>query len=70
MVSQITDALAAAGLNIEDLLNKSRDKYAYTLIGLKADAPPKTRQLILYIKGMVSARIILGAENKILRNQK
>ena len=69
-MSQITDALAAAGLNIEDLLNKARDKYAYTLIGLKADVPPKTRQLILSIKGVVSARIMLGAENKILRNQK
>jgi hypothetical protein len=65
MVSQITAALAAAGLNIEDLLNKARDKYAYTLIGLKADVPPKTLQLIRSIKGVLSARIILGAENKI-----
>ena len=65
MVSQITAALAAAGLNIEDLLNKARDKYAYTLIGLNADVPPKTLQLIRSIKGVLSARIILGAENKI-----
>ena len=47
------------------LLNKARDKYAYTLIGLKADVPPATLQLIGSIKGVLSARIILGAENKI-----
>ena len=32
MVGQISTCLAAAGLNIADLLNKSRGEYAYTLI--------------------------------------
>jgi D-3-phosphoglycerate dehydrogenase len=63
MVSQITAALAAAGLNIEDLLNKARDKYAYTLIGLKADVPLATLQLIRSIKGVLSARIGSGKQN-------
>ena len=33
MVGQISTALARAGLNIADLLNKSRGEVAYTLIG-------------------------------------
>jgi hypothetical protein len=35
------------------------------LIGMKADVPPEALQLIRSIKGVLSARIILGAENKI-----
>jgi len=58
MVSQISAALAAAGLNIENLLNKSRDKYAYTLIDLNAAVRPETLQLIRSTKGVLSARII------------
>ena len=58
MVSVISAALAAAGLNIENLLNKSRDKYAYTLIDLNAAVRPETLQLIRSTKGVLSARII------------
>jgi D-3-phosphoglycerate dehydrogenase len=58
MVSVISAALAAAGLNIENLLNKSRDKTAYTLIDLNAAVRPETLQLIRSIKGVLSARII------------
>ena len=32
MVGQISTCLAGAGINIADLLNKSRGEYAYTLI--------------------------------------
>ena len=32
MVGQISTCLAGAGLNIADLLNKSRGEFAYTLI--------------------------------------
>jgi D-3-phosphoglycerate dehydrogenase len=58
MVSQITAALAAASLNITNLLNKSRDKYAFTLIDLNAEASPETLQFIRSIAGVLSARII------------
>ncbi|MGA2639055.1 3-phosphoglycerate dehydrogenase family protein [Methylocella sp.] len=58
MVSQITAALAAAGLNIANLLNKSRDKYAFTLIDLNAEASPQTLQSIRSIAGVLSARVI------------
>jgi D-3-phosphoglycerate dehydrogenase len=51
-------ALAAAGPNIENLLNKSRDKYAYILIDLNAAVRPETLQLIRSTKGVLSARVI------------
>ena len=35
MIGQITAILAAQGVNISDMTNKSRDKYAYTLLDLE-----------------------------------
>ena len=40
MVGQISTALASAGLNISDMLNKSRGEVAYTLIDVEAAVPP------------------------------
>ena len=34
MIGQITSILAAEGINIANMTNKSRDKYAYTLLDL------------------------------------
>ena len=39
MVGQISTALAAAKLNIADLLNKSRGELAYTLIDIDGSVP-------------------------------
>ena len=39
MVGQISTALAAANLNIADLLNKSRGDLAYTLIDVDGAVP-------------------------------
>ena len=39
MVGQISTALAAANLNIADLLNKSRGELAYTLIDIDGSVP-------------------------------
>ena len=58
VVSQISSALAAADLNIENLLNKSRDSYAFTLVDLNADVSPETLQQIRSTKGVLSARLI------------
>ena len=58
VVSQISSALAAADLNIENLLNKSRDSYAFTLVDLNADVSPETMQQIRSTKGVLSARLI------------
>jgi D-3-phosphoglycerate dehydrogenase len=58
MVGQISAALAAADLNIIDLLNKSRGDYAYTLLDLSAPVPAETLAAIGAIKGVLAVRAI------------
>jgi D-3-phosphoglycerate dehydrogenase / 2-oxoglutarate reductase len=58
VVAQISSALAAANLNIENLLNKSRNDYAFTLVDLNADVSPKTLEQLRSLDGVLSARLI------------
>ena len=58
MVGQITGALADANLNILDLVNKSRENVAYTLVDLNSGVPEDTLQRIRSIAGVLSARAI------------
>jgi D-3-phosphoglycerate dehydrogenase len=58
MVGQISTQLAAAGLNIADLLNKSRGELAYTLIDTDAPVPPGVLEGIARIGGVLSARLL------------
>jgi D-3-phosphoglycerate dehydrogenase len=57
MVGQISTRLAAAGLNIADLLNKSRGDVAYTLIDTDAPVPPAVLADISGIAGVLFARL-------------
>ncbi len=56
MVGQISTILANAGLNIADLLNKSRGDIAYTIIDLDGEIPAETLSAIRGIKGVLSLR--------------
>jgi len=56
MVGQISTCLAAAGLNIEDLLNKSRGELAYTIVDLDAEVPAEVIAKIAGIKGVLKVR--------------
>lgn len=58
MVGQISTCLAAAGLNIADLLNKSRGEVAYTLIDTDAPIPEPILARIRAIEGVLSARVL------------
>ena len=58
MVGQISTCLASAGLNIAELLNKSRGEYAYTLIDAEGSIAPEVVQRIRGIDGVLSARIV------------
>jgi len=57
MVGQISTCLAGAGLNIADLLNKSRGEYAYTLIDIDSAVPASIVEQIRGIEGVLAARI-------------
>jgi D-3-phosphoglycerate dehydrogenase len=56
MVGQISSCLGDAGLNIADLLNKSRGELAYTIVDLDGPVPPPTLQRIRSIEGVLLAR--------------
>ncbi|HLQ27342.1 MAG TPA: phosphoglycerate dehydrogenase [Acidiferrobacterales bacterium] len=58
MLGQISTAMAEAGLNIHDMVNKSRGELAYTIVDLDSPLPEQVRSRIAAIKGVMSARII------------
>jgi D-3-phosphoglycerate dehydrogenase len=60
MVGQISTALAAHGINIADLLNKSRGEFAYTLIDADGALDEPLLAEISAIGGVLSARILQG----------
>ena len=58
MVGQISTMLAEAGLNIADLLNKSRGELAYTLVDVEGTIPGDLLDRIKGITGVLHARLI------------
>ena len=58
MVGQISTCLAAEGLNIADLLNKSRGEYAYTIIDTEGSVSEELLGRLRSIDGVLAARII------------
>jgi D-3-phosphoglycerate dehydrogenase len=58
MVGQISTCLAEAGLNIADLLNKSKGELAYTLIDIDGQVPAGLVERIGGIRGVLSARSV------------
>ena len=58
MVGQISTALAAANLNIADLLNKSRGGLAYTLIDVDGTVPPTVIDELREIEGVLNVRAL------------
>jgi D-3-phosphoglycerate dehydrogenase len=56
MVGQISTSLAAAKLNIAELLNKSRGEYAYTLIDTEGAVDEGILRQIAAIEGVLSVR--------------
>ncbi|MBO4359697.1 MAG: phosphoglycerate dehydrogenase [Eubacteriaceae bacterium] len=64
MISMMTTIVAKEGINIENMLNRSRDNIAYTLMDLDAPAG-KCRRLIDELRavgGIVRVRLIQGGE--------
>ena len=58
MVGQISTLVAGSGLNIADLLNKSRGELAYTLVDVEGVVPSSLMDQIRSIAGVLSARLI------------
>ena len=58
MLGQISTALASANLNIIDMLNKSRNELAYTIIDVDAEPDNNIIDEISAIDGVLSVRVI------------
>ena len=58
MIGQITAILAAQGVNISDMTNKSRDKYAYTLLDLEHKPEETTVEKLKAIEGVLRVRVV------------
>lgn len=62
MLGQISGAMAAGGLNISNMVNKSRGKMAYTLVDLDSAVPDAVIEKIRDIKGVLNVRALPLAE--------
>lgn len=58
MVGQITAALAGAGLNIHNMMNKSKKDVAYTLVDVDSKVPKQVIDQIARIDGVLSVRYL------------
>jgi len=58
MVGQITNAIAEVGINIVDMLNKSRDEVSYTLIDLESEISDITIDNLKKIDGILTLRLL------------
>jgi len=56
MLGQISTCMASSGLNILDMLNKSRNELAYTLVDVDSEVQPSCLQDIAAIKGVLNVR--------------
>jgi D-3-phosphoglycerate dehydrogenase / 2-oxoglutarate reductase len=58
MLGQISTAMARAGLNIHDMLNKSKGEMAYTLVDVDSSVPDDLLGELGRIKGVLSVRYL------------
>jgi len=58
MLGQISTAMAQAGLNIHNMVNKSRGDMAYTLVDVDSAAPDSLLQALAAIDGVLSVRYL------------
>ena len=58
MVGQITTILASAGINIVNMINQSRDEYAYTIIDTDQRIPENALRFLKAVDGIIRIRIL------------
>ena len=58
MLGQISTALASAGLNIQNMVNKSRGDFAFTLVDVESAVPPAIIEQLTAIHGVLRVRYL------------
>ena len=59
MVGQITTILANEGINISDMINKSKDKYAYTMLDIDDVVSDDAVANLRSINGVLKLRVLM-----------
>ncbi|MHB1152249.1 MAG: phosphoglycerate dehydrogenase [Eubacteriales bacterium] len=57
MLSQISAAISAENINIENMLNRSKKEYAYTIVEISGQIPQKTLETLYQIEGIIKINI-------------
>jgi D-3-phosphoglycerate dehydrogenase / 2-oxoglutarate reductase len=57
MLSQISAAVAAENINIENMLNRSKKEYAYTIVEINGSVPQKTLDTLYQIEGIIRVNV-------------
>ena len=58
MLGQISTAMAQAGLNIHNMVNKSRGEMAYTLVDVESAVAPEVLAALAGIEGVLAVRYL------------
>ena len=58
MVGQISTVMAAANLNIHDMINQSRGEIAYTIVDVDSEIPQSVVDKIEALEGIMIARVV------------
>lgn len=58
MLTQITAVMGENGINIENMVNRSKKDFAYTIVEVVGDVPPHVEEQLLAIDGMIRVRVI------------
>ena len=58
LLSRFTTAVAACGINISDMLNRSKGEYAYTMLDLDAEVSEASVEHLKQIDGVLRVRVI------------
>jgi len=58
VLSKISTAMADAGINIENMINRSRGNYAYTIVETIGQVPEEALSKLYTLEDMIRIRVI------------
>ena len=58
MLSQISSSVSSKGINIENMINRSKKDYAYTILEIRGDIPDTIADEVSSIEGVIRVRVI------------
>jgi len=65
MLGKITSILADGNINVNEMLNKSRDDVAYNLIDVDSPPAPELLEALRQVEGVINVRVVFGASAKV-----